>query len=99
MATIEFRTYRAQLSPGAVAGISIAFDFQEPPFPRRLVECKTTAEALAAYAQYETDVGNATDALVGVTMSLAAGRAPNGYKAAERAQGFYRAVNYPALTT
>lgn len=72
--------------------VVLHLDGRGDPFPPRLVDVKTTHEALAALEQYKADAA-ATGQLLAVCMKLREGRAPNGFKAATAALPFYHRIN------
>lgn len=79
MATLILKTNKAEASDGFH---SIIFDFQEPPFPKRELEIKTTAEAIAARDAYVKEAAATGKSMV-VWMTIAKkDRSPNGFKQA-----------------
>lgn len=80
MAIIRLSSCRAEAHDGYH---SIIIDFSEP-FPPKVVNVRTTADAVAALEAYRAEAA-ATGLAMYVSMSLRCGRTPNGFKAATRA--------------
>lgn len=81
--------------PSSAGGFSVVFDLtgKPDPFPRREVEAKTAAEAIAALDQYKTEA-EATGQPLAVCIRLKDGsRAPNGWKAVKATMPFYHRIN------
>lgn len=93
MAMIQFDANPAQPTRDGHFQVVFHLDGRGDPFPRRVVEVKTTAEALAALDAYKADAA-ATGLPMAVTMRVAkTSRAPNGFKKATEAMPFYHRVN------
>ena len=87
MTKMVLRSYKAEPSIGAVGGVAIIFDFQEPPFPKEIVEVKGTAGALEALEAYKIKAA-ATGQIMAVAIDVLKGeRSPPGFKKA--VQSFY----------
>lgn len=68
------------------------------PFPQRQIEARKPADALAELEAYKAEVAAAVGEPVAVSLRLAKGeRAPNGWKAAEKASPFYHLVHPAAV--
>ena len=92
MAKFEFKAYHAQ--PSGSGSFSVIFHLtgKPAPFPPRVIDAKTTAEALAAFEVYKQEAG-ATGQPMALTMNVREGRAPNGFKAATSGHSHYHRVN------
>ena len=79
MARLVLSSNKAQ--PGRTPGVvSIIFDFQDPPFPRKVVEIRTAKDAVAALEAYAKEAESANRPLA-VSGFLAQGdRAPAGFR-------------------
>jgi hypothetical protein len=88
MATMLFQTSPAEATRDGWFQVVFHLDGRPDPFPKRLVEVKTTPQALAAFEQYKADAA-ATGLPMAACMRVKAGRAPNGFKTATK-QFYYR---------
>ena len=92
MATIILEAHPAKPTRDGHFSVVFHLDGRPDPIPRRLIDVKTTADALAALESFKADAA-ATGLPLAVTMRLKDGsRAPNGFKAAT-AKTFYHRIN------
>lgn len=90
MATLILQSHPATLSESGSLQVIFSLCGDPDPLPRRLVEIKRTADAIAALKAYKVDA-TATGLPCVVSMRLKDGdRAPNGFKAASREPTFHR---------
>lgn len=90
MATIILSTYHAKLSETGYLQVIFHLTGKPDPFPKRMVEVKNTAEAIAALEAYKTEAA-ATGVPMVASMRLKDGdRSPNGFKAASREPPYHR---------
>lgn len=94
MTTIILRAEHAQPNDrGDSFSVIYHLTDKPAPFPKREVEVRTTAEAVAALEAYKAEV-TATGTPAAVCMRVKDGqRSPNGFKAATSGHRFYHPVN------
>ncbi len=93
MAKIVFSTYQAK--PNGSGRFSIVMNIGQTtpdPLPQKIVEVKTTDEALAAFEEYIAEA-KATGQVAACSMRLKEGRKPNGFDAAKAKLPPYTIVN------
>lgn len=90
MATIQFSAHHAQSSGNGRFSVIFHLTDKPDPMPAKVVQVKTTAEALALFEAYKAE-GVLTGLPMACTMSVK-DRAPNGFKAAT-ANKYYHGVN------
>lgn len=81
MAKFRLCSYNAEYSAGAVENAAIIFDGSVGPFPPRMVEAKTAAEALEKVEEYKADAAKIGKPLVVMIGLMKGERSPNGFKA------------------
>jgi len=92
MATLQLSAdYAEPRGDGVNFAVIFHLTGKPDPLPRKLVEVKTTAEALAAFDAYKAEA-KATGLPIAVSMKIKDGRAPNGFKKATAGR-FFHGVN------
>lgn len=90
MATVILTARPAKLSESGSLQVIFSLRGDPDPMPRRLVEIKTTADALSALEAYKAEAA-ATGKPMVVSMRLKDGdRSPNGFKAAAASPHYHR---------
>lgn len=91
MATLILQTYPATLSESGPLQVIFALDGRPDPFPRRLVEIKRTADAIAALEAYKAEAAGAgVPCVVSMRLKDDGSRSPAGFKAASRTPPYHR---------
>ncbi len=92
MATFVITAHHAQLSSSGGFQVIFHLTGKADPFPKRTIEAKTTAEALAALEAYKGEAA-LTGLPMAISIHLKAGRSPPGFKAATNGASYYHRLN------
>lgn len=80
-----FRLSCVPAKPSGYGGWSLVYDLtgKPDPMPRRVVEARTAAEAIAHLDAYKAEAAAMVSETVAVSIRVIAGRAPNGWNKAK----------------